>query len=336
MKTQEMLDRQRGDETTSGNTQRKDMRRWTRARASVFSFLLLFLCLGVAVSLLIQTTQPLLEYAQSSITDACLPYRPGQAMPVGNIPGWHQVFADDFKGTALNTSNWYPYAGRPGSDPVGWWDPSHVIVRGCELTLRGYRGAPGKPGLFVTGGIGMTNAHAQTFGKYLVRIRADSGDGISAIALLWPRANVWPPEIDFDEDGGGDRTHISATLHCGPNGRDDCQVQRSLSGYDFSQWHTLGVEWTRGKLVYTIDGTVWATVIDPRVPAIPMVLDIQAQSLACSPYNTCLDSSTPAEVNVQVAWVVAYAPSPSGATSAEPRPLSSCASAAPAEPRGLC
>ncbi|HET8852950.1 MAG TPA: glycoside hydrolase family 16 protein, partial [Ktedonobacteraceae bacterium] len=229
----------------------------------------------------------------------------GQAMPMGDIPGWHQVFADDFNGTTLNTSNWGTYSGQPGGDPAGWFDPSHVIVSGGLLTLKGYKDAAAKPGVFVTGGISMS--HAQTYGKYLVRMRVDKGDGISAVALLWPQAKVWPPEVDFFEDGGGHRRGTSATLHCGPNGNDNCRVQKDLSGYDFSQWHTLGVEWTAGKLAYTIDGTTWATVTNSRVPSIPMTLDLQSQSLECSQYTTCLDSSTPAEVDMQVDWVVAYA-----------------------------
>ena len=239
-------------------------------------------------------------------------------MPVGNIPGWRQVFADDFNGTTLNTSNWYPYSGQPGGDSAGWWDPSHVAVGNCLLILKGYKDPAAKSGVFVTGGVGMTDAHAQTYGKYLVRMRVDRGNGISAIALLWPQPDVWPPEVDFYEDGGGDRSSMSATLHCGSDGNDNCQVQKDLTGYDFSQWHTLGVEWTAGKLVYTIDDATWATVTNSKAPSIPMALDIQSQSLVCSPDNTCLNSSTPPEVNMQVDWVVAYAAVQS--TSASPRP----------------
>jgi beta-glucanase (GH16 family) len=232
----------------------------------------------------------------------------GQAMPIGDIAGWHQVFADDFTGTTLNTSNWGAYSGQPGGDPAGWWDPSHVVVKGGLLTLEGYKDPAVKADVYVTGGIGMNGSYAQTYGKYLVRMRVDKGDGLSAIALLWPQANAWPPEVDFFEDGGGDRTSMLATLHCGSNGEDNCQVMKGLSGYDFSQWHTIGVVWTPGKLVYTIDDTIWATVTDSGVPSIPMVLDLQSQSLACSQYNTCLDSSTPTEVDMQVDWVVTYTP----------------------------
>ena len=50
---------------------------------------------------------------------------------------------------------------------------------------------------------------------------------------------------------------------------------------DLTQWHTLGVVWTPGRLVYTIDGRNWATVANANVPSTPMVLDIQTQAWAC-------------------------------------------------------
>lgn len=281
-----------------------------RSLATRLKLSLLLLCLlaGTVSLLFLLDMQWQQTGALKAFTDTCGSSVSGQSMPVGDIAGWHQVFADDFSGTTLNTANWYAYSGQPAGDSVGWWNPTHIVIRNCLLTLKGYRDSAAKAGVFVTAGIGMTNAHAQMYGKYLVRMRADQGDGISAIALLWPRANVWPPEVDFYEDGGGQRTSMSATLHCGSSGHDTCQVAKTLSGYNFSQWHTIGVEWTKGKLVYTIDGTAWATVSNAAVPSIPMVLDLQSQSLTCSQYNTCLDSSTPNEVDMQVAWVVAYTP----------------------------
>ncbi len=73
-------------------------------------------------------------------------------MPIGDVPGWHQVLADDFTGTTLNTSNWGAYSGQPGGGPAGWWDPSHVVVKGGLLTLKGYKDPAAKAGVFVTGG----------------------------------------------------------------------------------------------------------------------------------------------------------------------------------------
>jgi beta-glucanase (GH16 family) len=221
------------------------------------------------------------------------------AMPTGDIAGWHQVFADDFTDATLNTTNWGAYEGQPGGDAAGWWAPSHVVVNDGMLTLKGYRDPAAKAGVFVTGGIGMRGSHAQTYGKYLVRMRVDKGANVSAIALLWPEADAWPPEIDFNEGWDSNRTQTNAWFHCGSNGNDTCRIHSSLTGYDFSQWHTFGVEWTVGGLAYTIDNITWATVTDSRTPSIPMVLDLQTQALK-------LGSSIPSEVDMQVDWVVVY------------------------------
>ena len=228
----------------------------------------------------------------------------GLAMPAGDLPGWKRVFADDFSGSSLDQRSWGPYSGQPGGDPGGWWDPSHVVVRDGMLELRTYRD-PAFGNRWVSGGVSSAPALRQTYGKYLVRFRIDRGNGISGIALLWPSDDGWPPEIDFIEDGGGNRAHTTATLHYGSS---DSQIQRELPA-DFTQWHTVGVEWTAGRLDYTIDGTVWASVTGSRVPDRPMEMDVQTQAGTCGVVeNPCPDASTPAHVNMQVDWVVAYRP----------------------------
>ena len=140
------------------------------------------------------------------------------------------------------------------------------------------------------------------------RPRADTalrGEGVASVLLLWPSDGSWPPEIDFGEDGGGDRSQSTATLHYGSN---DSQQAQSVSA-DFSQWHTMGVEWTPGLLKFTLDGAVWATMNSSNVPSIPMELDAQAQAGTCGdPWDPCPDATTPAHVNMQVDWVAAYKP----------------------------
>jgi len=72
---------------------------------------------------------------------------------------------------------------------------------------------------------------------------------------------------------------------------------------------TSGVQWTAGHLVYTLDGKNWAQVTNTNVPSTPMNLDIQTQAWACgtSTWEQCPNASTPAQVNLDVDWVVAYA-----------------------------
>lgn len=239
-------------------------------------------------------------------------YEPsGEAMPIGNLPGWTQVFTDDFRGSFLNRSAWGPYSGMPGGDPGGWWDPSHVVVQNGMLELKSYRDAahanPANPSGYVSGGVSSAPALRQTYGKYLVRFRMDKGTGIAGIMLLWPSNDVWPPEIDFGEDGGGARDHSTVTLHYGPT---DQQIARTVTG-DFTNWHTLGVEWTPGQLVFTMDGRDWATIDNPNVPSQVMEMDLQTQAGSCGNVDDpCPDSSTPNEVDMDIDWVVAYAYAP--------------------------
>jgi len=234
-----------------------------------------------------------------------LPHRPsGAPMPAGDLPGWRQVFTDDFTGTATDDRKWGLYRGQPAGDPGGWWEPSHVEVGGGVVRLRTYRD-PRHGDRWVSGGMSSARGLTQRYGKYDVRFRMDAGYGVASILLLWPTAHHWPPEIDFAEHGGKStaRDRMTATLHYG---EDDRIVQRTVHA-DFTGWHTMGVEWTPGRLVYTLDGRAWATVDHPGVPAETMELDAQTQAgTEGDVWNPAPDASTPAEVDMEIDWVVAY------------------------------
>jgi beta-glucanase (GH16 family) len=225
---------------------------------------------------------------------------------------WRLVFYDNFK-QGLNTLWWGAYNGQPGGDPGGWWSPSHVVVNNGVLNLQTYRD-PRYGRRWVSGGISSGPALKQTYGKYEIRVRMDAGKGVGIAALLWPARNMWPPEIDFAENGGetGIRRTVTATLHWG---RVDHQAQRQIR-VDFTRWHTLGVEWLPGQLIYTIDGRQWAVLKSSAVPAQPMELDIQTQAGTCGEWwAPCPDRHTPQHVNAQIAWVAAYAYQPSASGS---------------------
>jgi beta-glucanase (GH16 family) len=97
---------------------------------------------------------------------------------------------------------------------------------------------------------------------------------------------------------------MTATLHYSPENR---LIQRKVYA-DFTRWHTMGVEWTPGRLAYTLDGRRWATVTSRHVPSEPMELAIQAQAGTCGDrYAPCPDASTPRRVALEVDWVKTYA-----------------------------
>jgi len=225
------------------------------------------------------------------------------AMPTGDLAGWRRVLSDDFAGTRLS-GRWAAYDGRPSGDPAGWFDADRVVVAGGLLTIRAAYDQTRRR--WVTGGVTAAHSLKQTYGKYEVRFRANKGRGIAYALLLWPIDGRWPPEIDFARDNGAERNRLYATLHA----IGGAQLEHSTDG-DFTQWHVAGVEWTPGKLAYTMDGKVWATTRDERVPDRPMALALQSQAWYCGhTWQHCPDSTTPPRVDLQIDWVVAYARRP--------------------------
>jgi hypothetical protein len=228
----------------------------------------------------------------------------GVALPVGDLPGWKQIVAEDFSGSTI-PAGWGTYEGTPGGEPNGQWLNSHATVGNNVLTLAGSQVGS----KFATGGIMAAgpSVGGLTYGKYNVRFRINKGHGVKYAALLWPKNENWPVdgEIDFAEDGGGNRDGLTGTVHYGA---DNSQIQRDLTG-DFSTWNTLGVEWTPSKIVYTLNDKPWATVTGSAVPHTAMNLALQTQAGTCGSWvgASCPDSTTPTHVDLQVDWVTEYA-----------------------------
>ena len=235
----------------------------------------------------------------------------GVAIPRSAPSGWKIVYEDWFGGNSLG-SIWQTYSGQPGKDPGGWWDPSHDVVTGNELQLQAYPDAAHCPRADgcqsyddeVAGGVklGIT----RTYGRYLVRMRAGNAQGVSIVALLWPADDQGPPEIDFAEDNGSTpRSLDTVTFHYG----DPERAIRYTLHVNMARWHTYGVQWTPGKIVYTIDGRAWATIRNAAVPSQPMNLAIQDQTWDCGlSWEQCAGNGPAPSANLDVAWVVVEAP----------------------------
>lgn len=246
-------------------------------------------------------TSPARPPASSEPTNPTGPAAGGSgSIPVA-APGWRQVYQDHFDGTALG-AGWGKYAGAIPSMPGGNWNRSQVEVADGKLKLHTAK----LGGAWTSGGV-MNNVGAQTtYGKYLIRFRMDKANGVKYALLLWPDSGRWPMdgEIDFAEDGGGTRSTTAGTVHWGTASAHE-QAQRHGKA-DFSTWHTVGVEWTPGKVVFTLDGEAYGSISTSQVPSKPMNLALQTEAGSCNQWMTCTDASTPARTTLEVDWVAVY------------------------------
>jgi beta-glucanase (GH16 family) len=216
------------------------------------------------------------------------------APPSANaLSGYSESYVTDFGGSTL-PSGWNPYSGTPGGDAGAQWATSHVSVSNGLLQLSTSQD-PAYNNEWVSGGLCQCGV-GMTYGAYFVRSRL-TGAGPTGVELLWPVANVWPPEIDFNETGGS-TSSTSSTVHYSSS---NTQIHRSLN-IDMTQWHTWGVIWTPNSVTYTVDGQVWSTVTGASViPNQAMTLDLQQQTW-CSSGWAC----PTAPQSMLVDWVAEY------------------------------
>jgi len=261
----------------------------------------------------------------------------GQSMPVGDVFGWHQVFADNFAndnvpvgvwagcnlGSTLFNSHcsglpptvdakWFAYPdGWSGTPTTGTYYPSKVLsiqngIMNYNIHTEIVNGTAvhmiAAPEPKIPGGSGSVGGLTQA--RYVIRARMDPLYGYHVSFLLWPDSEVWPGdgEIDFPE-ADFDSTTISAFMHwrggTSPGSQDAYTVPTSLS-----QWHTYEIDSTSTYCSFYIDGNLVGSSTDPtKIPNAAMHLVLQA--------GLSYTEGAPANItagNVQIDWVTAYVP----------------------------
>jgi len=68
-------------------------------------------------------------------------------------------------------------------------------------------------------------------------------------------------------------------------------------------WAPGKVNWSPGKLLYILDGRVWAETTGSHVPDVPMHLGIQTHVGSNGKTGTLPDSTTPSKVGLQIDWI---------------------------------
>lgn len=245
----------------------------------------------------------------------------GQPVPQGNLPGWRQIFWDDFT-KAAPVGSWanpcspdqIVYTGAQGQRwrtyPQCWVDtvprnpyrPDQVLsVAGGVLNFHLHnvdgRPAGANPSPVIDG-----NSQYQTYGRYSARLKVDTPtlSEYSVAWLLWPASDNWPwdGEIDFPEaplSGTAWGYHHYAREGACVNG---CQESVNTQAR-FTDWHTYTIEWMPGRIRLLLDGTVVLNTTS-WIPDTPMRWQLQTETNSTGNHNG----------NLLVDWVSVWAYSP--------------------------
>ena len=215
-------------------------------------------------------------------------------------PGFRVVLSDNF-GAGYQTSNWgNPYGGSTYWNGAFSWSGADVAVRNGEMQVTMTRHADGS---WTAGGFNSFKAGKSIrYGTVEFDARVEEAQGTMAAILMWPAADIWPPEIDILETPGQDVMH---TLHwAGAGGSDQYSSVRNQA-YDETAWHHYKMTWLPNDLKIEVDGVVRARWTQ-NVPDIAM--GFGAQGFVGSPDDAWMggapSSGTPSVVTVHLDNVV--------------------------------
>ena len=244
----------------------------------------------------------------------------GAALPVGNLPGWTQVFTEDFTGGNV------PIGGFPGAaygakwsanyfdgtpDTAGQMDggksgyyPSKVLSVHdgvLDMYLHSENGIPmGAAPAPKLEGNQPRPFNSQLYGRYSVRFKSDALKGFKTAWLLWPDSGLWPQDGEIDYPEGEVSGNFYAAMHgTGPN-QDVIDVFEANTS--FTSWHIATTEWSPGRVEFFLDGRSIG-VSTSAIPNKPMHYVIQTES--CLPACPLPGISG----HVYVDWVAIWAKS---------------------------
>jgi len=219
-----------------------------------------------------------------------------QALPKGDLPGWKQIFTEDFSkgdvpvgafpGPAYGADWSAGYkdgtpdtAGQMSNGKSGYYPSKVLSVKDGALNWylhseNGvFMGAAPTPKI-PNSSANPPRANSLLYGRVSVRFKADSLAGYKTAWLFWPDSGIWPRdgEIDFPE---GDLADIiyGAAHHAAPQDA----FEKFDSTSPFTSWHVATTEWSPGRVEFLLDGKSLG-VSTTLVPTTPMHYILQTES----------------------------------------------------------
>jgi hypothetical protein len=262
--------------------------------------------------------------APSPAADALGPS--GTDAPIGNLTGWRQIFVDDFNTNVPRGSFPDAVSNKWGAYPSPWRDTSGQGVYSPKDVVSIANGVLTKD-LHTAGGVHKvaaltpkvpgTSKYGQLYGRYELRMRADTLPGYKIAWMLWPDSGTTTTgaaggggngEIDFPEGELSDNTKIWGFVHRqnATTGGDQAWFRIPVN---FNAWHTYTIEWSPGLVVLRIDGVEVGRTTE-RIPNTPMHWVLQTET------SLKMATSDSTRGNVQIDWVAAWAYDPASVATA--------------------
>ena len=238
----------------------------------------------------------------------------------GNLAGWRATFRDDFNTNVARGSFPDAVSGKWGAYPSPWRDTSGHGVYSPKDVVSIANGVLTED-LHTSGGVHKvaallpklpgTSSYGQLYGRYEVRMRADTLPGYKIAWMLWPDSGTTITgasggggngEIDYPEGELSDNTKIWGFVH-----RQNATYGGDQAWFriptNFNSWHTYTMEWSPNLVVLRLDGVEVGRTTE-RIPNTPMHWVLQTEtSLKMTPADSTRG-------NVQIDYVAAWAYDP--------------------------
>ena len=245
--------------------------------------------------------------APSPITTTPAPVDPNEP---SFVPATAKLAYDgEFSGSSLNYAQWatcLPWwvsgqgCTNEGDQSQNWDLPTNDVVTPGNLSINMMKqnirgiGPSGQPKEFnyTSGMVSTANRFVFSYGYVAIRAKVAPGVDVASAFCLFPASLAWPPEIDILEYSGSTPNGATFTYHApdGTRPRLTPSLFSDLSG----GWHTYGLAWTPGSIIWYVDNReVFSTNDD--VSDVPMYL-----TLGVSVYSA--SALTPGASSMDISW----------------------------------
>ncbi|MGZ0166854.1 MAG: glycoside hydrolase family 16 protein [Planctomycetales bacterium] len=184
------------------------------------------------------------------------------------------VWSDEFNGKSLDYSRWgvqeNAFGGGNAELQIFTDRPKNVRVENGHLILEAHRDNAGISGTvreYSSGRVRTKHRGDWKYGRIEVRAKMPIGQGIWPAIWMLPtddKYGGWAAsgEIDIMEFRGQTPNEVLGTLHYGggwPRNTHSGDLFKLKSGTFSDDFHTFAVDWTEGKIVWSIDGKPYQT-----------------------------------------------------------------------------